>query len=173
LSAAIFSATSVAVLVVGTWLDAGLAVVALCGVIIMFSIGECLHGAIQNPLVADLAPEHLLGRYMALRTVAWQVGFMIGPALGSLLLARSQTGLWLGAAAACLLAGVGALALERRIPDHASRTPGPQRVPRKALRVEWRILKMRLDDPLSTGAQPSPHQAPEASPAGEGRRPTP
>jgi len=173
LSAVIFAATSVAVLVVGTWLDAGVAVVALCGVIIMFSIGECLHGAVQNPLVADLAPEHLLGRYMALRTVAWQTGFMVGPALGSFLLARSQTGLWLGAAAACLLAGVGSLALERQIPDHASRTPGPERVPRKALRVEWRILKMRIDDPLSTGAQPAPHQAPEASPAGEGCRPTP
>src|SRR5207244_11805897 len=135
LSAAIFSATSVAVLVVGTWLNAGVAVVALCGVIIMFSVGECLHGAVQNPLVADLAPEHLLGRYMALRTIAWQLGFMVGPALGSFLLARSPTGLWLGAAGACLLAGAGSLALERRIPADFARTPEPERVPRKALRV--------------------------------------
>ena len=173
LSAAIFAATSVAVLAVGTWLDAGAAVVALCGVIALFSIGECLHGAVQNPLVADLAPEHLLGRYMALRTISWQLGFMIGPVVGSFLLARSETALWLGAAAACLLAGVGSLALERKIPDQAARTPGPVRVPRKALRVEWRILKMRIDDPLSTGAQPAPHQASEASPAGEGGRDTP
>jgi MFS family permease len=173
LSAAIFAATSVAVLAVGDWLDAGTAVGALCAVIVLFSIGECLHGAVQNPLIADLAPEHLLGRYMALRTIAWQLGFMAGPALGSFLLARSPTGLWLGAAAACLLAGAGSLALERQIPDHALRTPGPARAPRKALRVEWRTLKMRIDDPLSTGAQPAPHQAPEASPAGEGGRPTP
>ena len=173
LSAGIFAVTSIAVLVVGHWLDAGTAVVALCSVIALFSIGECLHGAVQNPLIADLAPEHLLGRYMALRTIAWQLGFMAGPALGSFLLEQSPTGLWLGAAVACALAGVGSLALERQIPDHASRTPGPARVPRKALRVEWRILKMRIDDPLSTGAQPAPHQAPEASPAGEGGRPTP
>jgi MFS family permease len=172
LSAAIFAATSVGVLVAGAWLDATAAVVALCGVIVLFSIGECLHGAVQNPLIADLAPEHLLGRYMALRTIAWQVGFMIGPAIGSFLLARSETGLWLGAAAACLLAGAGSLALDRKIPDHAALTPGPERVPRKALRVEWRTLKMRIDDPLSTGAKPASHQAPEASPAREGGRPT-
>jgi MFS family permease len=172
-SAAIFAATSVAVLVVGKWLNADTAVVALCGVIVLFSIGECLHGAVQNPLVADLAPDHLLGRYMALRTIAWQIGFMAGPVLGSFLLARSQAGLWLGAAAACLLAGLGSLALEHKIPGRAVRTPGPARAPRKALRLEWRILKMRLDDPLSTGAKPAPHQAPEAPPAREGGRRTP
>jgi MFS family permease len=172
LSAGIFAVTSVSILAVGTWLDAGGAVVALCGVIVLFSIGECLHGAVQNPLIADMAPEHLLGRYMALRTIAWQLGFMAGPALGGYLLSRSVGVLWLGSAAACLAAGAGALALERRIPDRAARTPVPEGVPRKALRVEWRILKMRVDDPLSTGAQPAPHQATEASPAGEGGRPT-
>ena len=173
LSAGIFAATSVAILAAGAWLDASTAVIALCGVIVLFSIGECLHGAMQNPLIADLAPEHLLGRYMALRTIAWQVGFMAGPVLGSFLLARSETGLWLGAAAACLLAGLGSLALERRIPARASRTPRTERVPRKALRVEWRTSEMRIDDPLSTGAKPAPHQAHEASPAGEGSRRTP
>jgi MFS family permease len=173
LAAGIFTATSIGVLAVGLWLDATTAVLALCGVIVLFSIGECLHGAVQNPLVADLAPEHLLGRYMALRTSAWQVGFMAGPALGSFLLSRSATGLWLGAAAACLVAGLASLGLGRRIPHDAARTPVSERVPRKALRVEWRTLEMRLDDPLSTGAQPAPHQAHEASPAGEGGRPTP
>jgi MFS family permease len=172
LAAGLFAATSLSVLAVGLWLDMTTAVIALCGVIVVFSIGECLHGAVQNPLIADLAPEHLLGRYMALRTVAWQVGFMAGPALGSYLLARSPTGLWLAAAVACLLAAGGSLGLERRIPRNAARTPGPVRAPRKALRVEWRTLKMRLDDPLSTGAKPAPHQAPEASPAREGRRPS-
>ena len=109
---------------------------------------------------------------MALRTSAWQVGFMVGPALGSYVLARSPTGLWLGAGAACLLAAACSLALERRIPKRGARTPGPARVPRKAFRVEWRTLEMRLDDPLSTGAKPAPHQAHEASHAGEGGRST-
>jgi MFS family permease len=172
LAALIFAATAGSVLAVGAWLDATAAVVALCGVVVLFSLGECLHGAVQNPLIADLAPEHLLGRYMALRTIAWQVGFMAGPALGSYLLARSSTGLWLGSAIACLLAAAVSLGLERRIPEHAARTPGPARAPRKALGVEWRTLEMRIDDPLSTGAKPAPHQASEASPARGGSRPS-
>ncbi|MGB2875794.1 MAG: MFS transporter [Gaiellaceae bacterium] len=171
LAATIFAATCGGILAAVLWLHSTAAVIALCGVIVLFSVGECLHGAVQNPLIADLAPEHLLGRYMALRTIAWQVGFMAGPALGSFLLARSPTGLWLGAAATCLAAGAGSLLLERRIPGDAARTPRSGGVRRKALRVQWRTSTMRLDDPLSTGAKPSPHQAPEASPARERGRP--
>jgi MFS family permease len=167
---AIFSATSLGVLAAGSWLDGTTAVIALCGVIVVFSIGECLHGAVNNPLVADLAPAHLLGRYMALRTSAWQVGFLAGPAIGSLVLARSPTALWCGAAAACAIAGAGFLFLERRIPPELDVSPGPERVRRKAFRVLWRTPAMTVDDPLSPGAEPSPHQAHEASHAGEGRR---
>jgi MFS family permease len=173
LAGAIFTATCLAVLATGLWLDSTAALIALCAAIAVFSVGECLHGAVQNPLVADLAPEHLLGRYMALRTIAWQLGFMVGPALGSLLLARSPTGLWLGAAGACAAAAVASLLLERKIPAAAARTPRARRVPSKAFRVQWRTRTMPLDDPLSPGAKPSPHQATEASHVrGGGRRTT-
>ena len=170
LSAAIFSVTSVAIVAVGYWLTSSAAVVALCGVIVVFSAAECLHGAVQNPLIADLAPDHLLGRYMALRTISWQVGFMAGPAIGSFLLARSAAGLWLGAAAACGAASLGSLALGRRIPAAAAFTPVPERGPAQELPIEWRTLKVRLDDPLSTSAKPAPHQAPEAPHAHTGGR---
>ncbi len=171
LSGAIFAATGLVVLATGIWLDSTAAVIALCVAIVVFSVGECLHGAVQNPLVADLSPEHLLGRYMALRTIAWQVGFMVGPALGSLLLARSPTGLWLGAAAACAAAAAGSLLLERKIPVEAAFTPRSGAVASKAFRVLWRTSTVRLEDPLSTGAKPAPHQAPEAShTSGGGRR---
>jgi len=173
LAGSIFAATCLAVLATGLWLDSTAAVVVLCAVIAVFSLGECLHGAVQNPLVADLAPEHLLGRYMAVRTIAWQLGFMVGPALGTLLLARSPAALWLAAAGACAAAAVGSLLLEGRIPLAAARTPRATKVPSKAFRVEWRTVTMPLDDPLSTGAKPSPHQASEASPLrGGGRRTT-
>ena len=148
-------------------------VVALCGAIVVFSVAECIHGAMQNPLVADLAPEHLLGRYMALRTTSWQVGFLVGPALGSFLLARAPTALWLGAAAACAGAAGAALLLEPRIPAAADLTPRSGQVEDEAFRVEWRTQTMRIDDPLSTSAKPAPHQAHEASHAGEGSRSTP
>jgi MFS family permease len=169
---AIFSVTSLGVLAAGSWLDGTTAVVALCGVIVVFSLAECLHGAVNNPLVADLAPPDLLGRYMALRTSAWQVGFLAGPALGSLLLARSPTVLWCGATAVCSVAAAGFLLLERKIPPELDVAPGPERVGRKAFRVLWRTPAMSVDDPLSPGAEPSPHQAHETSHAGRGRRHT-
>lgn len=169
---AIFSATSLGVLAAGTWLDGTTAVVALCGVIVVFSIAECLHGAVNNPLVADLAPQQLLGRYMALRTSAWQVGFLAGPAVGSLLLARSPTALWCGAAVVCALVAGGFLFLERKIAPEVNVSPGPQRVRGKAFRVLWRTPAMSVDEPLSPGAEPSSHQAHETSRAGGGRRRT-
>jgi MFS family permease len=169
---AMFSLTCFGVLAAATWLDGTRAVVALCLVIVVFSLAECLHGAVNNPLVADLAPPDLIGRYMALRTSAWQVGFLAGPALGSLLLVRSPTALWSGAACACAIAAAGFLLLERRIPPQVAVSPGPERVRRKAFGVLWRTLPMRVDDPLSPGAEPSPHQAHETSHAGGGRRRT-
>ena len=167
---AFFGATCLGVLAAGTWLDGRNAVILLCLVIAVFSLAECLHGAVNNPLVADLAPPALIGRYMALRTSAWQVGFLAGPALGSLLLVRSPTALWSGAAGACAVAAVGFLLLERKVPRNVAFSPGPNRVGHKAFGVLWRTPAMRVDDPLSPGAEPAPHQAHETSPTGGGRR---
>lgn len=168
LSGLLFVVTCLTIVAAGLWLDHSAAVVALCAAIVVFSVAECIHGAMQNPLVADLAPEHLLGRYMALRTSSWQIGFLAGPALGSILLARAPTALWLGAAGACAAAAGAALLLERRIPRRARVTPYSEPVEDEAFRVEWRTQTMRIDDPLSTSAKPAPHQAHEASHAGEG-----
>ena len=82
----------------------------------IFGVGECLHGAVQAPLVADLADPRLLGRYMALSALSWQVGFALGPALGGFVLAVAPSGIWLGAAALCALGGALALVLERTLP---------------------------------------------------------
>ena len=71
-------------------------------------------------------------------------------------------------AGACAVAAVGFLLLERRMPAEAGITPGPERVGNKAFRVLWRTPTVILDDPLSPGAKPSPHQASETSRAGEG-----
>jgi MFS family permease len=169
-AAAIFSGTSFAVLAAGSWLDGSVAVVVLCGVIVAFSIAECIHGAVNNPLIADLAPPALLGRYMALRTTSWQVGFLAGPALGTIVLERSPTALWCGAALLCAAAAGGFLLLERWIPPELAVAPGPERVRRKAFRVLWRTPAMRVDDPLSPSAEPATHQASETSHAGGGRR---
>jgi len=130
------------------------------------------YGIRVNALCPGYVETALIGRYMALRTSAWQVGFLAGPALGSIVLARSSTALWYGAAAMCALAALGFLILERNVTPELAVAPGPERVRRKAFRVRWRTT-MPVDDPLSPGAEPAPHQAPsEASHAGEGRRHT-
>jgi MFS family permease len=169
LTGAVFSGTCLLVLVGGSWFETAPAAAILCGAIVVFSLGECIHGAVNNPLVADLAPPHLMGRYMALRTSAWQLGFLAGPAIGSLVLAKSPTALWLVSATACAAAAVGFFLLEPYLPAEAARTPGPERVGSKAFRVLWRTPTMTLDDPLSPGAKPSSHQAAETSHAGGGR----
>jgi len=110
----------------GSWVTGVAAAVLLALVMAAFGIGECLHGAVQGPLVADLADPGLIGRYMALSALSWQVGFALGPALGGFALAASPGGTWLAAAAVCVVAGGAALALERSLPQAARTTPVPQ-----------------------------------------------
>jgi MFS family permease len=162
LAAALFTITSAAVLAVGRSLDGSAAVVALCGVIVVFSLAECIHGAVLNPLIADLAPQELMGRYMGLRTSSFQLGFLAGPTIGSLVLSASPSALWLGCAVACGAAGAGFLGLAAHVPAEIAVTPGREQASRKAFRVLWRTSEMTAEDPLSTDAQPAPHQAPDA-----------
>jgi MFS family permease len=90
---------------------------------VLFGIGECFQGPIQGALVADLAPPRLRGRYMAVATNSWDVGFVLGPALGGLVLDLEPFALWPLAAAVCLAAGLGSLALERGLPRELRLTP--------------------------------------------------
>ncbi len=104
---------------------AGTATAVFAAAMIVFAVGECLHGAVQAPLVADLAEPRLLGRYMALSALSWQVGFALGPAIGGYVLAVSPSGVWLGAAALCALGSALALVVESTLPARARRTPVP------------------------------------------------
>jgi MFS family permease len=99
------------------------ALVILGFVMAVFAIGQCLHGAVAAPLVADLARPHLLGRYMALNALSWQIGFALGPAIGAYALAVSPDGVWIGAAALCAVGAGLTFVVEGRLPDRARRTP--------------------------------------------------
>jgi MFS family permease len=99
------------------------AVLVLIGAMSIFAVGECLHGAVHAPLVSDLASPRLLGRYMALSTLSWQVGFTLGPAVGGFVLAYSPNAAWLGAAAFCAIGGGLAFLVETTLPARARRTP--------------------------------------------------
>ena len=86
-------------------------------------VGETLQGPTQAPLVADLAPEHLRGRYFALSAMSWSAGSILGPAVGGALLGWHPLAVWPIAAAVCVVAAAGCLLLERRLPEGVRRTP--------------------------------------------------
>ncbi len=113
----------IAVAVVGSALDGAAAAIALCLVMAVFALGECVHGAVYGPLMTDLAEPEAMGRYMALSAVSWQVGFSAGPAAGGFLLAQSSWALWTTWAGLCLAAVAFALALERSLPETVRRSP--------------------------------------------------
>jgi predicted MFS family arabinose efflux permease len=107
----------------GASLEAAAAVAVFSFAVLLFGLGECFQGPVQGALVADLAPPLLRGRYMALSTNSWDVGFLLGPAIGGFVLAAEPLALWPLAAFGCLGAGAGALALERRLPRELRLTP--------------------------------------------------
>ena len=107
----------------GLWLSGASAFLLLAIAVSVFALGECLHGAVQPTLVVDLADAKLIGRYMAISALSWQVGFMVGPAVGGALLAASPTGLWLVMASVLLLTGLATLPLERALPRPLRRVP--------------------------------------------------
>jgi MFS family permease len=113
----------IVVLVGGLRLEAVAAAAAFGLAAIVFGLGECFQGPVQGALVADLAPTRLRGRYMAVSTISWDIGFIVGPAIGGFVLAAEPLALWPTAAAVCLLAGAGALALERDLPRELRLTP--------------------------------------------------
>jgi MFS family permease len=103
----------------------------LACVAIVFAIGECVHTVVQVPVVADMAPPHLLGRYMSIFGLSFTLSQALGPAIGGLLLQTSPDAVWWGGALAALLAGAVLIRLGGRIPDplrdaHSSLVPAPE-----------------------------------------------
>jgi len=113
----------IVVMMGGHWLEALGAAVAFGAAAVVFGLGECFQGPVQGALVADLAPPRLRGRYMAVSTISWDIGFIIGPAVGGFVLGAEPLALWPLAAVVCLVAGAGALALDRSLPGHLRLTP--------------------------------------------------
>lgn len=113
----------VVVYLAGLWLEAVAAAAVFGLAAVIFGLGECFQGPVQGALVADLAPARLRGRYMAVSTISWDIGFVVGPAVGGFILQSEPLALWPLAAAVCLLAGAGAIVLERDLPREVRLTP--------------------------------------------------
>jgi len=76
---------------------------------LVWTLGEIMFSAVASAVIADLAPAHLRGRYNGLWGVTWGAGAMLGPLLGSRLLAAGRPALWLSCAVLCAAAAAGQL----------------------------------------------------------------
>ena len=115
-------------LVVAAGIITNIAYPALVAAAIAVGVGECFHTTVLMPLVADLAPVSLRGRYMAAIGLSWWVGLALAPTLGTQVLSLSPMAAFLAAAAVAACAAISALGLERRLPDGARLTPRPRGV---------------------------------------------
>ena len=122
-AALLFAGACVLVLAAGH--GGGLGYAELVLAVVIVGVGECFFTATLMPLVADLAPAALRGRYMASMGVCWWAGLAVAPTLGLQLLARSAAAAFIAAAALAAAAGVLALALDRRLPAGSRLTPRP------------------------------------------------
>jgi MFS family permease len=104
-----------------------LALAALFAAEVAVGIGECFHTAALMPLVADLAPPALRGRYMAAVGLSWWLGLALAPTLGAQLLDVSPTACMLASGAVALGAAASARSLDRRLPAQIRLTPRPAR----------------------------------------------
>lgn len=121
--AAVWTVGLLVVVAAGATLTGTAAAALMTVAVVLWSAGECVQGALVIPMTVDLAPEALLGRYLALATVSWQIGFAAAPALSGFVLRASPDATWLIAAAVCAAAGFAASALEPRLPVPVRRTP--------------------------------------------------
>lgn len=120
-------------LAAGIWVVACLLAVAgaelgfagLIAAAVAFAVGECLHATAFMPLVADLAPLGLRGRYMATAGLSWWLGLAVAPTLGGQLLAVSPSLPLIGGAALAASSVVLLRASEPALPVSARAIPRP------------------------------------------------
>ena len=140
-TSAIFAVGLLAVLLATLTHSTLAATTVLAGVAILIAIAECGQFIVLGPLVAEIAPPHLLGRYMSLYQFSFMVGVALGPAVGGVLLGTSPDTIWWGGAASLAVTGAGFLRLGNRIPD-----PSCRRNPRRC-----RPRQRRPDAPRDGG----------------------
>jgi len=110
----------------------GFVLAALVVASVAIGIGECFHSPALGPLVADLAPTGLLGRYQAGIGLSWWLGLALAPTVGTQLLTVSASLTFVVFAAAAGGAAIMLLALEPRLPHEARSTPATAGLPEVA-----------------------------------------
>ena len=94
--------------------------------VLVWTLGEIIYAPVAAAYVADLAPEHLRGRYQGAWGLTWGLAFVLAPGLGAAIYAWNPDGLWLTCGLLGLLAAL--LLLEQR-PRRARRAFAPPVAP--------------------------------------------
>jgi len=98
---------------------------AIC--VAIWTIGEMTMIPVRSALVADMAPETMRGRYMAVSGSSWSIGFMLGPlAAGLVSDSLGMVNVWTFAFLLGALAAVGFLALGRVMPASVNAPQGSE-----------------------------------------------
>jgi len=72
--------------------------------VLIWTLGEIIGAPVSSAYVANIAPEHLRGRYQGTWGMTWGLAFILGPVLGTRLFSWSPAGFWM------ICAGLGAVA---------------------------------------------------------------
>jgi predicted MFS family arabinose efflux permease len=89
----------------------GLMIVAMA----IITIGEMIGAPVSQAIVANFAPEHMRGRYMAVAGYSWGIAYAIGPYLaGRIMDGPRPHMLWYAAGLLGLLSALGFVILQRR-----------------------------------------------------------
>src|SRR5437899_6972570 len=104
LTAALFAVALLAVLPATLTHSELAATTILAGVAIVLASAEIAHILVLGPLVADMAPAHLLGRYLSLYSLTFTGSLALGPATGGFLLQTYPDVIWWGGSLAAVLA---------------------------------------------------------------------
>ena len=108
-----------AVLLWTTWIDA-IALPVLFGVAIVLGIARGFSGPALSALSPNLVPKEILPTAIALSSISWQVGRLVGPALGAVLYAVEPTLPYLISTGLFAVAFI-ALSLVGKVPQPAMR----------------------------------------------------
>jgi MFS family permease len=90
--------------------------------VVVWTLGEIITMSVVMAIIADLAPDHLRGRYQGLNGAAWSVAALVAPLGGAQLLAHGKIVLWPVCAALAIGAAVGQLLLAPAIRRRTIRT---------------------------------------------------
>jgi MFS family permease len=85
---------------------------------IIITIGEMIYAPKEQMVVANIAPEHMRGRYMAIRNFAWIIPIAVGPLGAGLIMDYfNPRYVWFAAGFSGLLSVIGFLMLHFKAPE--------------------------------------------------------